>query len=64
MSEPNVDKEKCLKCGLCASLYPELFVLEETGAKIKNINTKSKQAKEMGKIKEALKNCPGDAILQ
>lgn len=30
----SIDKEKCIKCGLCASLRPDVFVLGEDGVEI------------------------------
>jgi ferredoxin len=30
----SIDKEKCIKCGLCASLRSDLFVLGEDGIEI------------------------------
>ncbi len=30
----SIDKNKCVKCGLCASLRPDVFVLGEDGIEI------------------------------
>lgn len=53
-----VDKGKCIGCGLCASLCPEVFELGSDGkAYVKNPN-----ACKNGTCKEATESCPTDAI--
>jgi ferredoxin len=55
-----VSKEKCIGCGLCSNLCPEVFELGEDGkAKVKD-NTDLEQNKEC--IKEAKESCPVNAI--
>jgi len=53
-----VDRNKCIGCGLCQSLLPEVFALDETG-----FSTMKKQEVELSEdLKEAEKNCPVSAI--
>ena len=55
-----VDKEKCIGCGLCSNLCPEVFELTEDGkVKVKE-GTDSEKNKEC--IKEAKESCPVGAI--
>lgn len=52
-----VDQEKCVGCGLCASLNPDVFELGDDG-KARVIKPKA-SAKE---CKEAADSCPSEAI--
>jgi len=55
-----INQEKCIGCGLCVSLCPEVFELGEDGkAKIKE-KTDLEKSKES--IKEAKEGCPVSAI--
>ncbi len=55
----SLDKEKCIGCGLCASLCPEVFELGNDGkAKVKN----AKACKGNKKCKETADPCPVNAI--
>ena len=55
---PIVDKEKCIGCGTCVSIAPEVFQIAEDG-KSKVINP---QGAPEEKIAEAIKSCPVQAI--
>ena len=67
-----VDKEKCIGCGTCQSICPEIFEIDDNGkAKLKLSITSSKRGQSKAKIisrtkssciKEAIENCPMDAI--
>ncbi|MBU4069387.1 MAG: ferredoxin [Nanoarchaeota archaeon] len=51
-----INTEKCIGCGLCASICGEVFELgDDSKAKIK-------QQKNLPCVKEAIDNCPVDAI--
>jgi len=51
-----VDKEKCIGCGACANLCPDVFELEEGKANVKEQETDKECAK------EAADSCPVQAI--
>ncbi len=51
----SVDSEKCIGCGACVSVCPEGFEIRDDGkAHVKDGKAEC--------IKEAIKNCPVDAI--
>jgi ferredoxin len=54
-----VNREKCIGCGMCQALCPEVFELEDGKAKVKN-NVDVKKYKDC--IKEAKESCPMQAI--
>ena len=51
-----IDKEKCIGCGTCQSICPEVFEIDDNG-KAKIISEKNPKC-----IKEAIKSCPVDVI--
>ena len=54
-----VDQSKCIGCGLCASICPEVFEMGNSGkATVKNAGA----AKNNEKAKEAADSCPVQAI--
>ena len=67
-----IDKEKCIGCGVCQSICPEVFEIDYNGkAKLKLPLTSSKRGQNKTKIinqkkspciKEAIESCPVDAI--
>lgn len=61
MKKVIVDKEKCIGCGTCVALAPEVFELGEEGkAEVKELKTKDQRLKTS--IDEAIKSCPVEAI--
>ena len=51
-----INKEKCIGCGLCASVCAEVFEMRDDGkAHVKN-------QKNLPCVKEAIDSCPVDAI--
>lgn len=55
-----VDKKKCIGCGLCASIAPEVFEMEDDGfARAKDPNGDKKFP---DKMKEAADSCAVEAI--
>lgn len=58
MKKIKINKEKCLGCGSCAFIYPEMFYLDNDGkAEVK----KNKKIDEK-KLKSAIESCPAQAI--
>ena len=51
-----VDKKKCIGCGACASVCPEIFEMGSDG------KSRIKNQKELPCIKEAIESCPVEAI--
>lgn len=59
MPVPKIDKNKCIGCGLCESICPEVFELGEDGkARVKNPKACNKP-----NCKEAADSCPAQAII-
>ncbi len=57
MKKPKVNKDLCIGCGLCESIYPEVFRLGE--------NSKSEvieECEDEQKCQEAIDSCPVGAI--
>ncbi len=52
-----IDEEACIGCGICQSLCPDCFLLENGTAKIINTNFKNCN------LNEIAENCPSQAIL-
>ena len=53
-----INKEKCIGCGACASTCPQVFEMGEDG----KAQVKANAKKDTKCIKEAIKNCPVEAI--
>ena len=51
-----VDKEKCIGCGLCASICSEVFKIN------KDNKAEVISDKDIPCVKEAIESCPVDAI--
>jgi ferredoxin len=51
-----INKEKCIGCGLCESIAPEVFEIKDGKAVVKNQNASK------DKIKDAIDSCPVEAI--
>lgn len=54
-----VDKEKCIGCGLCESICPEVFEMKDDG----KAHIKDASACKNGTCKEAAESCPIQAII-
>jgi ferredoxin len=51
-----VDKDKCIGCGLCTTICPEVFAMGKDGKAFANAQ------KDIPCVKEALESCPVSAI--
>ncbi|MCM8710702.1 ferredoxin [Clostridium sp. SYSU_GA19001] len=56
----NVDKEACISCGLCPSLCPEVFEMEDDGKA--GVITDEVPEGAADSAKEAEESCPVNAI--
>jgi len=57
-----VNKEKCLGCGTCANICPEVFEMGEDGKARVKADADAEKNKE--KVSEAISACPVEAINQ
>lgn len=55
-----VDKDTCISCGLCPSLCPEVFEMEDDGKA--GVIVEAVPAEAEGSAKEAEESCPVNAI--
>jgi len=58
MKKLKIDQEKCIGCGLCASIAQETFRLNQEG----KAEVTSQSGNEEAKIREAIDSCPVTAI--
>ena len=58
MVKVKVDKEKCIGCGACVAMLPEVFGMKNGKSYVKDENGAKKE-----KIKEVAELCPVNAIL-
>lgn len=56
MPRPKINEDLCIGCGLCESICPNVFKLEEGKAKV--IDEECKNCN----CQEAAENCPANAI--
>ena len=56
----SIDKEKCIGCGSCEALCPDIFGMKDNKAFVKIKEAKGKQEK---CAKEASDSCPTQAII-
>ncbi len=59
MAKVYVDKEKCIGCGLCASLVPEVFEIKEGKSEVK---VEEIEEEKKDNVKKAIEACPVGAI--
>lgn len=55
-----VDQDKCIGCGTCVAICPEVFKLGENGKA--EVKLKAKSSKLKAKVEEAIDSCPVEAI--
>ena len=61
MKKIKIDKEKCIGCGLCASIAEKVFRLGENG-KAEVVGGYEGIGGIEGKVQEAIDSCPVSAI--
>ena len=55
-----VDQDKCLRCGMCTGICPDVFSFDDEGnIKVNNENINNEN---IGSVKEAKDSCPVSAI--
>ncbi|OAV41236.1 ferredoxin [Clostridium saccharobutylicum] len=55
-----VDKDTCIACGLCPSICPECFDMEDDGKACFIVDEAPENVE--GEVQEAAESCPVDAI--
>ncbi|MGY4884478.1 MAG: ferredoxin [Nanobdellota archaeon] len=55
-----VDQDKCIGCGACAATCPQVFEMGDDGKS--HIKANADEKKNAKCIKEAIQNCPVEAI--
>ncbi|HOK17428.1 MAG TPA: ferredoxin [Candidatus Paceibacterota bacterium] len=55
----NINRNKCLGCGMCVNLCPEVFELKNGKSSLKE-KVNSEKYKDC--VREAIQNCPVQAI--
>lgn len=58
--DAQVDKDTCISCGLCPSICPEVFEMEDDGKAGVTCDTVPKDSEDSAK--EAEESCPVNAI--
>ncbi|HBA89366.1 MAG TPA: ferredoxin [Geobacter sp.] len=57
-SEVYVDQEICIGCGLCVSIVPEVFRLNDAGVS----EVHNQEGAAQAKVQEAIDSCPVNCI--
>lgn len=57
-----VDKNLCIGCGACISIYPSVFDLNDEGFAYVKDEDQEINEEMIEKVKEAIESCPTDAI--
>jgi ferredoxin len=57
----HVDKDTCIGCGLCPSISPEVFEMQDDGKAGEIVDSVPETAQDSAK--EAAESCPVNAIL-
>ena len=60
--KPNVDPDKCIGCGTCESIAPNVFEMGTVNDKSVAVVKEADYEAEQDNIKEAVEACPTDAI--
>lgn len=60
MTKITVDKNKCIGCGTCVSIAPEVFELDKNGKA--GVKVSEFKGLKVQKVQEAVDSCPVQAI--
>lgn len=55
-----VDNDKCLRCGMCTGICPDVFSFDDEGNI--NVNNDAINEENISEVKEASNSCPVSAI--
>ena len=53
-----VDNDKCLRCGMCTGICPDVFQFDDEG----NIKVNNEKINNLDEVMEAVSSCPVTAI--
>ena len=53
-----VDQDKCLRCGMCTGICPDVFQFDDEG----NIKVNNEKINNLDEVMEAVSSCPVTAI--
>lgn len=56
----NVDRDKCISCGICATLCPEVFKLDDESISVVIVDEVPKESESCAV--QSQEQCPTDAI--
>jgi len=62
MSKPVIDELKCIGCGTCNGIAPDVFTAPEDGVAFVKDLSDEELTKNEKKIKDAIASCPAQAI--
>lgn len=61
MEKFSVDNNKCIRCGMCTGIAPEIFEFDDEGNNIK-VNNEIINEENIENVNNAKNNCPVEAI--
>jgi ferredoxin len=60
MSRVQVDRERCVGSGVCESLAPEVFEVDDDG--VLQVHREEPSADELDDVQDAVQQCPARAL--
>ena len=60
MSRVQVDRERCVSSGVCESLAPEVFELDDDG--LLQVHREEPDADQVDGVRDAVQSCPARAL--